>query len=429
MLFTPLLASTAVGTLEFRSITEPIEESLPNVSHLRAHVVSLDATAGTLVAEAESDSNIRNKTFTLPFDFAVLAVGARPATFGVPGVIEHANFLKELADARSIRSRILRNMATATLPSTTAEERVALLSFVIVGGGPTGIEFSAELFDFLSQDALRLRPELVDLVRITVLEAGRNVLSSFDASLREYATATLRGKRIDVRLGAKVVAVEAAAVVLADGQRIPCGLCVWNTGLEPCAFTRSLSNTSFTRDPWGHLLVAPNLRVLESLVSGSDSGSGSGSGSGSRIFALGDAASIMGNAQPPTAQVAEQQGFFLADALNAAAATVDRAAGAPTGGVVAAAIDIAKAHSTAPFAYTHSGSLASLGMSGGVSDFSMRALPVPLDPLKGLTFTGAAANTIWKAAYLSKLGSWKNRLQMPMDWCKTFLLGRDTTIF
>jgi len=426
MLFTPLLASSAVGTLDFRSITEPIEESCPSVPHLRAHVQSLDAEACTLQAEAEADSPISQcRTFSLPFDFALLAVGARPGTFGVPGVEDFAFFLKELSDARSIRARILRNISAAALPSASPEERRALLSFVIVGGGPTGIEFSAELFDFLSQDALRLHPELVAQVRVTVLEAGSSVLSSFEAGLRDYAAASLRGKSIDVRTGAKVVRVEAAAVQLADGSSLPCGLCIWNTGLQPSPLVRALPASTFAKDAWGHLLVSPSLRALSSS---------SGSPSLRRIFALGDAAAISGQSLPPTAQVAEQQGFFLAEALNtaAAAAAAAGASGRGRGGsssVEATASDIAASLSEAPFSYVHPGALASLGMGGGISDFSKRALGSSPDPLKGTTFTGAAANVIWKAAYLSKLGSWKNRVQVPLDWLKAALLGRDTTIF
>ena len=439
MLFTPLLASSAVGTLDFRSITEPIEETLPSVVHLRAHAISMDATTNTIICEVEEDNPLsRIKTFPVSFDFAVIGVGARPATFGVPGVEQHAHFLKELTDARVIRLRILRNLAAAVLPSATLEERAALLSFVIVGGGPTGIEFAAELFDFLSKDVLRLHPELIEMIKITVLEAGGSVLSSFEAGLREYATNTLRHKRIDVRTNAKVVRVEASSVVLADNTVIPCGLCVWNTGLQSTSLIRAMTS-NFSKDKWGHLVVTPNLRVLGTTTTTTSAGAGADMMAATvpfnRIFALGDAVMIGGGGEsplPPTAQVAEQQGFYLAEALNSSAAIVARASGATTGGVDSTALAIATAQTNAlPFKYSHSGNLFSLGMSGGASDFSQRALPNPhhLDPLKGTTFTGAAANAIWKGAYMTKLGSWKNRLQVPLDWLKAFLYGRDTTIF
>jgi NADH:ubiquinone reductase (non-electrogenic) len=391
---------------------------LPHVAHVRAHAVAVRPVEQEVEAEGEGGAGLPPRSFAIPYDFLALGVGARCATFGVPGVEEHAFFLKELADARAIRARILCNVAAATLPDLPLEEKQCLLSFVIVGGGPTGIEFAAELADFISADALRLHPELREHVRVSVLEAGPEVLTSFDASLRGHAASVLRDARVVVRTGARVAGVGPREVRLADGAALPCGLCVWNTGLAPQPLVRSLT-ASFARDKWGHLLVDAGLRAL-----------GADAQPQRRVFAMGDAASVAPAPFAPTAQVAEQQGFYLAAAMNAAGAAAGARGGGGEGGAHAAAQRVQEqldAGAGGAFAYKHAGSLAALGMLNGLADFTkVRAgSGAPTAPLAGAKISGAAANVVWKA----KLGTLKNRLQVPADWLKSSLLGRDTTIF
>ena len=347
MLFTPLLASSAVGTIDFRSLAEPLDAALPHVALVRAHATGLDVAARAVLAAPEADDprGARAAPLRLDYDLLVVAVGARPSTFGVPGVTEHALFLKELADARAIRRRVLRNVAAATMPDATPELVRALLSFVIVGGGPTGVEFAGELDDYLREDVLRLHPHLRDFVRITLLEAGGAVLSSFDASLQAYALRRYAAKRIEVRLHTKVVRVAADAVELESGERLPTHLCVWNTGIGPTDFAKGLHDADVAAlDSWGHLIVDARLRVVPPPAAASPAGaagaagaasatpasssptssslpSSSSSSPSSRVWAIGDAEAVAGGARlAATAQVAEQQGAWLAGELNAAAA-------------------------------------------------------------------------------------------------------------
>ena len=165
-LFTPLLASTAVGTLEFRSIIEPVR----NVGFRNEHdfhlsrAVGIDSSRQTVNCVSVLDSSL---SYEVPYDVLVIGVGAESNTFGIPGVQEHAYFLKvvvtkisilvhfitlqEVADARRIRNQILTNFELASHSNLPEDEKCRVLHTVIVGGGPTGVEFSAELHDFLQQ--------------------------------------------------------------------------------------------------------------------------------------------------------------------------------------------------------------------------------------------------------------------------------------
>jgi len=169
--FTPLLASTAVGTLEFRTALEPIRNRRNKAAYVQGWAYDVDLYNKTITIEeaiADPSQSLaltssrhegkdevalqlekvsktkKGQLFDLKYDKLVIAVGAYLQTFNTPGVKEHANFLKDVGDARKIRTRLLECFETASLPTTPDEMRKQLLHFAIVGGGPTGIEFAAE---------------------------------------------------------------------------------------------------------------------------------------------------------------------------------------------------------------------------------------------------------------------------------------------
>lgn len=137
----------------------------------------------------------------------MIATGCRSAWFGTPGVREHAHFLKDVREARAIRLRLLECLELASEPDATPEEVAKLLSFRVVGGGPTGVEFAAELHDFVHSDVYRLYPHLKDKVTITLYDVAPGILMSFDSSLREYAERKFSRVGVKVQGNTKIVGV------------------------------------------------------------------------------------------------------------------------------------------------------------------------------------------------------------------------------
>jgi len=184
-LFTPLLASTTTGTLDFRSIIEPIRTRNKDVTFYHASCSDIDPKNQTIKCEGYHSDQA---PFYCSYDWLVIALGAANNTYDIPGVREHTQFLKELADARAIRTRIIECFELASHPNTPPEKRRELLNFVIVGGGPTGVEFAAELSDFFWEDLNKYFPNVpINEVRITLLEASDKILGAFAQTLVNYA--------------------------------------------------------------------------------------------------------------------------------------------------------------------------------------------------------------------------------------------------
>jgi NADH:ubiquinone reductase (non-electrogenic) len=232
-LFTPLLASTTVGTLEFRSIIEPVRNTKFRDDHHFQLAKAVKLHVGKRVVVCESVLN--NERYEVSYDKLVIAVGARSNTFNVPGVEKHAFFLKEIAHARAIRNRILTNFELSVHPNITPDEEKRLLHFVICGGGPTGVEFGAELYDFLREDVSRLYSQETDKVKVTLVEPHQ-ILPSFDKKLRAFAEKKIQQRSRFNLIQSGVVQVEEGSVTLQNGTILPCGLVVWSTGLAPRPF-------------------------------------------------------------------------------------------------------------------------------------------------------------------------------------------------
>lgn len=371
-IFTPLLPSTTVGTIEFRSIIESIRKVRPDIEYYQAGCQRIDYKKNLIVCEGWLD----RKRFNLTYDYLVIAVGARSNTYGIPGVERHALFLRDLADARHIRQRIIECLEHAAQPTIRAEERKRLLHFVVVGGGPTGVEFAAEMHDFLTGDLRKSYPRLTDELRITLLEAGETILSSFDATLSDYTRRMFRRQKIEIKTKSPVKRVEANRIILTNGETIPCGLKVWSTGNGPTDFVKSLK---LPKDKSERLLTDEYFHVKETP----------------QLFALGDCSSVEGKNYPATAQVAQQQGEYLADALSR----------------------VARGLQARPFRYKHYGMLAYIGSSKALADLSA---------IKG---RGFSTWLFWRSAYLTRLVSLKNKILVIFDWLKTFIFGRDISRF
>jgi NADH:ubiquinone reductase (non-electrogenic) len=335
-----------------------------------AFAENVDPASRTVTCRGVEDQRL----FHLSYDLLVIAVGAVSHSFGVLGVMEHASFLKDVHDARALRQRIIRSFEQANLPSTDAEERRRLLHFVVCGGGPTGVEFAAEMNDFLLEDLSKAYPHLVGEARITIVEAMKEILGGFDDGLRRYATDLFRRKQIAILTDTPVVRVEAGRLQLANGTMLPFGVLLWSTGNGPTPFA---SAAPLPRDGRQRFLVDPFFRV---------------EGHGN-IFAIGDCAAVSGTPLPATAQVAQQQGKYLAHALK----------------------QRSRGREPSPFSYRHLGMLAYIGAN--------RAL-AGLDTYKG---KGWVTWLFWRSAYLTRIVSMKNKVLVLFDWTKAQIFGRETS--
>lgn len=238
----------------------------------------------------------KGRTFDLEYDKLVIAVGCYSQTFNTPGVKENALFLKDVGDARSIRKRILDCFEKAALPTTPENVRRQLLHFAVVGGGPTGVEFSAELFDLCNEDLQRHYPSLIGYVRITIYDVAPTILSMFDKSLSEYALTHFRRDGIEVETSHHIEELrrglptvdhnpetesfkeEGYTLKTKEDGEIGVGMCVWSTGLMMNPFVRRMTQNE---------IPYPANSILQPSKDKS-SGNGNGNGNGKKEAILAD---------------------------------------------------------------------------------------------------------------------------------------------
>ncbi|KAI0922922.1 hypothetical protein AcW1_002560 [Taiwanofungus camphoratus] len=409
--FTPLLAGCAVGTLEFRAAVEPVRRYTPQVGAYQAWCDSIDFKRKTLECmpatppisfrgEKSSPPNADPTTVTYPgsgshfrlrYDKLVIAVGAYNQTFSVPGVKEHAHFLKDIRDARAIRTRILECFEQANQPTVTDDDRRKLLHFCIVGGGPTGVEFSAELHDFLDTDLKRHFPSLTRMARISLYDVAPSILGSFDKGLQDFAVKKFNREGINILTQHHVERVEANKMYVREQGEIPFGLLVWSTGLAPNPLVKSI--TEIEKDPkTSSLITDDNLNIVLKETGKPDPD----------VWAIGDAAMIRGTPLPATAQVANQKAKYMYKKLNKL---------------------IRDRPQNEPFKFQNAGSLAYLGNWEAVYDRTKAASKPRTKE------TGRVAWLLWRSAYFTMTLSIRNKILVPMYWFMNWIFGRDLSRF
>ncbi|CAN4128423.1 unnamed protein product [Withania somnifera] len=311
-------------------------------------------------------------------------------TFGIKGVMEHAIFLREVHHAQEIRRKLLLNLMLSDVPGVSAEEKRRLLHCVVVGGGPTGVEFSGELSDFIMRDVHQRYAHVKEYIHVTLIEANE-ILSSFDDRLRVYAIKQLT--KSGVRLVRGVVKdVEPEKIILTDGTDVPYGLLVWSTGVGPSPFVNTLNlpkaGGGIGIDEW---LRVPSVQD---------------------VFSIGDCSGFLESTGrqilPALAQVAERQGKYLAGLMNRL--------GKEGRGHANSAKDT---NFGDPFAYKHLGSMATVGRYKALVDLRESKAG------KGLSLAGFTSWLIWRSAYLTRVVSWRNRFYVAINWLTTFIFGRD----
>lgn len=495
---TPLLPSITVGTVDPRSIVHPIREVLAKhrrkvenayLTFNRANVVEVDPdrkrvrcisrgnihrTDNILKDEQNrlmDDTSHDDTEYWINYDVLVMATGATTNTFGTPGALENCQFLKTVQDALRIRCTVLDNFERAAVEVDNPEEIQRLLTFVIVGAGPTGVEIAAELRDFIKEDVMHQYSGLKKYeIKVQIVEMSSKMLGTYEKVIQEYAADQF--KRLDIEMftehQVKQVGVDYVEVLdlkTREVKRLPFGMCVWASGVKPSQVSLDLAKTLHGG---GMLQTDAFLRVR---------------GQEGSIFALGDCAKItmptlaasatdmfiqadinkdgelqleefkamIKNARtkyphleaylaaagehaveslydhahekgkvtqevfaaacaevdrqmkmlPPTAQVAAQEGAYLAKLIN---------------GVPFEKLNH-EAGFDEEFKYQHQGSLAYVGGESAVfqSNFGV--------------FKGMATYAMWKVVYFYSSVSFRMRLNLLFNWAKTWFMGRDTSQF
>ncbi|KAG7290584.1 hypothetical protein NEMBOFW57_000587 [Staphylotrichum longicolle] len=363
----------------------------------------------------------------IPYDKLVIACGAYSQTFGIEGVREHAHFLRDIGDARRIRLRVLSLFEQCSYPRgsdhlSDADKR-QLLHFAIVGGGPTGIEFAAELHDLIRDDLAPMYPDLMPLVSITVYDVAPKVLPMFDQALAKYAMDTFSRQNINVKTQHHLQRLR-----LADGEfgrrhgalkikikesgdeEVGAGLVVWSTGLMANPLIAKLAakelaapgpNPPASQSTTRHLLRDARTGgiVTDACLRARTAATSPDKTPGilDDVYVIGDCAVTENDpALPKTAQVAAQQATHLAKRLNA-------------GGAAAVAAK--------PFRFRNWGTLTYLGSWKAIHQSEA-------DELKGWV-----AWVVWRGAYLTKSMSWRNKMLVPIYWMISWIFGRGISRF
>jgi len=287
-LYSPLLPSASVGTVEQRSIVEPVRKMLGSKANFyEAAVQGIDVKNKTVTACFPDDNlaNVKGMSaacFQLEYDILVLGVGSINNTFGIEGVKDHCLFFKSIEDATKLRRQIAESFERAALPGIPDEEIRQLLTFVIVGGGPTGVEVAAELHDLCYEDLKKVYPRLMKHVAIKVVELQDHVLGTYDRAISDFTRGEFERSGIQLVLNSKVQAVSRNSVQINTNgsiSNIPFGACIWSTGVAMHPLVKQLqaelpegSQTHFRS-----IVTDAFLRVK---------------GSDGSIYAIGDAATI-----------------------------------------------------------------------------------------------------------------------------------------
>jgi NADH dehydrogenase len=369
--FQPLLYQVATAGLNAADIAHPVRgifHGQDNVTFLQATATGADLERGVLYVEGGAHA-----VDDVAFDHLVVAAGATTNTFGIPGVAEHAFPLYNLTDATTLRNHVLERFEAADAQPDLVDD--GALTFVVVGGGPTGVEVAgalAELFamvlrkDFRTLDTTR--------ARVVLVEARPDLLAPFSPASRRHALETLRERGVEVRTGVQVERVGPRRVVLAGGEELAAHTLVWAAGVQANPVAAALG---LPTGRGGRVEVAPDLSVRGHAT----------------VWAVGDVAAAVDPTHgaaplPQVAPVAVQAGRHVAAQIR------NRLTGRPT----------------EAFRYRDKGTMATIGRSRAVAE-------LPL----GVRLRGFPAWLAWLGLHLVMLAGFRNRVSVFVNWAWNWL--------
>ena len=370
-LFTPLLHEVATGSINPANIIESIHEvlgrCLSNFYLGKAEFVNLE------------EKELSVGEYKLPYDYLILAPGAETNYYNIKGAEENSFSLKSLENAIKIKNHLIVTLDRASHIKDRNERRKKL-SFVIVGGGPTGVELSAEMAEFLRGTfSYYCNPEIIEDISITLIQKDKNLLPQLNPKIREKSLSVLKKYGINVIFGKKVVEINPSYVLLESGEQVLAETVIWVAGIKPknIKFSAEINQTES-----GKILVNDFLQLPQYP----------------NVFALGDVAAFTkkeGRALPALAQVAQKSG-------KAVATNIER---------------LIQHKHPIPFSYTHSGDLISLGKWMAVGG------------IHGFNISGKFTWWLWRTVYLFKLISFKKKVKVALDWTVNLFAPRDISQF
>lgn len=357
-LFQPLLYQVATAALSPADIAWPIRSIVArqtNTSVLLGRVVGVDHELSEVILDERR----------VPYDYLILATGVRHSYFGNEHWEAVAPGLKKISDATHIRERVLLAFERAEMTADPEEYR-RLLTFIVVGGGPTGVEMAGAIAE-LARNALAadFRSAMPADTRVILIEAGPRVLAAFPASLSTKAAAQLRRLGVEVRTDCRVTACDVAGVAIGE-ERLEARTVIWGAGVIASSAAKWLGAGA---DRAGRVEVGADLAVPGHP----------------NIFVVGDTACVVQNGAPVPgiAPAAKQMGHYAATVIDA------RIHGRPD---------------PRPFRYRHYGSLATIGRKAAVADFGR------------LRLWGYPAWALWAVAHIWFLIGWRNRVVVGLNW-------------
>ena len=357
-LFQPLLYQVATAGLEPEEIARPARAILrgqKNVDFRMVDVTRVDFAAKRLETSAGPIS----------YDFLVLAPGGETNFFGLESMQRHGLGLKDIPDAIEIRNHVLTCFEQAML-EPDAEKRRELLTFIVVGGGPTGVEMAGALSELIRLVLVKDYPRLnIKDVRILLLEATDKLLAAMPERLREAAVKTLWRKWIDVRFGAQVADYDGKQIRLKSGEIIPAQTVIWAAGVRASPLNATLGVAPGRQ---GRIPVEPTLQVPGHA----------------EVFIIGDAAYLEqdGEPLPMVAPVAIQMGQFVARNIKRQV----------------------RGQALEPFRYRDQGTLATIGRNAAVAN------------VYGVKATGFVAWVMWLGIHIIQLIGFRNKLFVLINW-------------
>jgi len=368
-LFQPLLYQVATAALSVEDIASPIRGIIPTRARPRVlmdRVTGIDAPGHRVLCEDRS----------FPYDFLVVATGSEPSYFGHEAWRRSAPGLKTLDDALELRRRILSAFERAVVATGEPAERARMLTFVLVGAGPTGVEMAGAIAE-LARDMVRRDFHTRDRMRarIVLVEAGPRVLPDFAADLSRSAARALSAMGVEVRTDTRVTTIADGAIHCAfhgGDEVIAAETIIWMAGV---AATPVASWLGIEPDRNGRIAVEPDLRVPGQPD----------------IYVIGDAALVTdahGKRLPGVAPVAKQQGGYVADAI------ARRIRARPAAGA---------------FAYRDYGTLATIGRNKAVAEFG------------SVHLTGFVAWVTWAVAHIFFLIGFRNRVLVSAKWLISYV--------